>query len=158
MKKKKLKKMINKLKKKSERELDVEVNLLTDKINSLETNKRILEEKIKYIDERTMALDTVKVQKALNKTKELDDKIKILMDRTTIDYSKMSSLSQEITYQECISLIYCMRDRGATVEEINSVKKLMNKYIFRCRLLLVDDEVPKVCLPPEEIIDGKKEV
>lgn len=158
MKKKKIKRMINKLKKKSERELDVEVNLLTDKINSLETSKRILEEKIRLIDDRTMALDTVKVQKALDmmkeqlqKAKELDSKIKILMDRTSTDYSKMSSY--EISYQECISLIYCMKDRGATKEEINGVKKLMNKYIFRCKLLLVDDEVPT----PEEIIDCKKE-
>lgn len=146
MKKKKIKKLINELEKKSERELDVEVSLLTDKINSLE-------EKMRFIDERTMALDNVKVQKALDKTKELDSKIKILMDRTAVDYTKMSA--QEITYQECITLLECMKDRGATKEEINGVRKLMNKYIFRCKLLLVDrdDEVPT----PEEIIDGKKE-
>lgn len=138
MKKKKIKRMIEELTDKFEKELDVEVDLLNEKI-------RCIKETVNHIDERTMALDTVKVQKTFDKTKELDSKIKILMDRTSIDYSKMSS--QEITYQECISLIYCMRDRGATVEEINSVKKLMNKYIFRCRLLLVDDEVPT----PEEI-------
>lgn len=138
MKKKKIKKMINKLKKKSERELDAEVSLLTDRIKSLE-------EKIRLIDERTMALDNVKVQRALDKTKELDSKIKILMDRTSIDYTKMSV--QEITYQECIALLECMKGRGATKEEINGVKKLMNKYIFRSKLLLVD----------EEIMDGKKE-
>ena len=178
MKKKKLKKIINKLNKKSERELDVEVNLLSDRINSLETSKRVLEEKMRLIDERTMALDTVKVQKTLDKTKELDSKIKILMDRTSVNYNTCSDKAKnlndelnsmtsadiaqwckeqdtrwEITYQECISLIYCMGDRGATKEELDGVKKLMNKYVFRCKLLLVDDEVPT----PEEIIDSKKE-
>ena len=151
MKKKKIKKMIKKLTDKFEKELDAEVDLLNNKIRN--TNERI-----NHIDESTMALDNVKVQRTLDmmkeqlqKAKDLDSKIKILMDRTSVDYTKMSV--QEISYQECISLLECMKDRGAKKDEIDGVKKLMNKYIFRCKLLLVDDEVPT----PEEIIDGKKE-
>lgn len=37
-----------------------------------------------------MALDNVKVQQILNKTKELDSKIKILMDRTSTNYNACS--------------------------------------------------------------------
>lgn len=143
MKKKKLKKEIYSLRN--------EINDIHDAILTWDKKVNRIDDKLNHVDERTMALDNVKVQKTLDKTKELDNKIKILMDRTSVDYTKMSV--KEISYQECISLLECMKDRGATKEEINGVRKLMNKYIFRCKLLLVDDEVPT----PEEIIDGKKE-
>lgn len=138
MKKKKIKKMINKLKKKSERELDVEVNLLTDKINSLTTSNRILEEKIRLIDERTMALDNVKVQKTIDKTKELDSKIKILMDRTSTNYNAYSETFT--TYENAYQLIKSMADRGATKDELDNVKDYFNKYIFRCKLFKINLE------------------
>ena len=146
MKKKKLKKMINELEKKSERELDVEVSLLTDKINSLE-------EKMKFIDERTMALDNVKVQKALDKTKELDSKIKILMDRTSVNYSTCSDkgkkLNDELNSMTSADIVqWCkeqdikdiseaqvlqnvynrMVNRGATKEERDAFREVIHKY------------------------------
>lgn len=145
MKKKKIKKMIDKLEQKSERELDVEVNLLTDKINSLETSKRILEEKIRLIDERTMALDNVKVQRTLDKTKELDSKIKILMDRTSTDYNACSDTG--ITFEKAYQIIICMADRGATKNELDNIKDYFNKYIFRCKLF-------KITLEKEDQTDG----
>ena len=151
MKKKKLKKMINELKKKSERELDVEVNILTNKINSLTTSDRILEEKIKLIDERTMAMDNVKVQKTLDKTKELDDKIKILMDRTRVHYDAYSDAG--VTFENCHQIIKCMADRGATKEELDNAKNYFNKYIFRCKMFKIYKADPET----EENNDGGSE-
>ena len=122
MKKKKIKKMINKLKKKSERELDVEVDLINEKI-------RCTNERIDHIDERTTALDNIKVQRALDKTKELDSKIKILMDRTSTNYNACSDTG--ITFENTYQIIKFMADRGATQEELNILRDCFNRYIFR---------------------------
>ena len=159
MKKKKIKKMINKLKKKSERELDVEVGILSARINSLDTNKGVLNEKIKYmngrinhIDERTMALDNVKVQKTFDKTKELDGKVKILMDRTSTNYVAMGQNTNpdelkecytdepSVTYNECFTIVKYMALRGATKDELDNIKDYFNKYIFKCRLFKITTE------------------
>ena len=138
MKKKKIKKIINKLKKKSERELDVEINILSDRIN--------------HIDERTMALDTVKVQKTLDmmkeqlqKAKELDSKIKILMDRTSTNYNACSDTG--ITFENAYKIVISMADRGATKDELDNIKDYFNRYIFRCKLF-------KITLEKEEKNDG----
>ena len=166
MKKKKLKKMLNKLKKKSERELDVEVDVLNEKIRTLnnETNdihdailtwdKKVnrIDDKLNHVDERTMALDNVKVQRTLDmmkeqlqKAKELDDKIKILMDRTSTNYNACSDTG--ITFENGYQIIRCMADRGATQEELNNLKDYFNRYVFRCKLF-------KITLEKEEKNDG----
>lgn len=147
MKKKKIKRMISELTDKFEKELDVEIDVLNEKI-------RCIKEKADHIDERTMALDNVKVQKALDKTNELDRKIKILMDRTSVHYETYSSTDTGVTFENCYQIYRCMADRGATQEELNNIKNYLNKYIFRCEMFkMYKDEVPT----PEEIIDGKKE-
>lgn len=138
--------------KKKYKKLKNEINDIHDAILTWDKKVNRISDKLDHVDERTMALDNVKLNNWVDHTKQLENKVKILMDRTSVDYTKM--LSKEITYQECIALLECMRDRGAYKYEIDGIKKLMNKYIFRCRLLLVDDEIPT----PEEIIDGKKEV
>lgn len=111
--------------------------VLCNSINDLATRVVKLSEKVDHIDERTMALDNVKLNNWVDHTKQLENKIKILMDRTSVDYTRI--LSKEITYQECIALLECMRDRGATKEELDGVKKLMNKYIFRCNLFKIEE-------------------
>ena len=150
MKKKKIKRMIKELTDKFENE----INLLRQ-INKEEDLKLSeLNKKIKLIDERTMAHDNVKVQQILYKTKELDSKVKILMDRTSVNYDTYSATDTGITFKNCYQICRYMADRGATQEELNNIKNYFNKYIFRCEIFKIyKDEVPT----PEEIPDGKKE-
>lgn len=130
------KKKYKKLKKEI-RNLYNEINDIHDAILSWDKKVNRIDDKLNHVDERTMALDKVKINNWVDHTKQLEDKIKILMDRTSVDYTRM--LSKEITYQECIALLECMKDRGATKEEINGIKKLMNKYVFRCNLLKIEE-------------------
>ena len=148
MKKKKIKKMIKELTDKFEKELDVEVDLLNEKI-------RCTKETVSHIDERTMALDTVKVQRTLDmmkeqlqKAKELDDKIKILMDRTSTNYNACSDTG--ITFENAYNIIKYMADRGAKQEELNNLKDYFNRYIFRSKLF----KIYKTYQETEEKNDG----
>ena len=98
--------------------------VLCNSINDLATRVVKLNDKVEHIDERTMALDNVKVNQILNKTKELDEKVKILMERTTIDYSK-----PKYTEAVCIQNVYNrMANRGATREELDGFRNLIHKY------------------------------
>jgi len=150
MKKKKIKRMIKELTNKFEKGVNLQGQI--NKEEDLKLSE--LNKKIKLIDERTMALDNIKVQKTLDKTKELDSKVKILMDRTSVHYDTYSATDIGITFENCYQIYRCMADRGATQEELNILKDCFNRYIFRSRLFKIyKDEVPT----PEEIIDGKKE-
>lgn len=101
-----------------------EINDIHDAILTWDKKVNRIDDKVNHIDERTMALDNVKINKWADHTKQLEDKIKILMDRTSVDYGKP-------TYSEpaCIQNVYNrMANRGATREELDSFRNLIHKY------------------------------
>ena len=105
MKKKKLKKMINKF------ALVDDIQHLHERIDALEKIKvdpeaasnRILREKIRLIDKRTKSLDNVKVQMTLDKTKELDNKINLLKSIALIEYNPVGEERREFARLTSIS-------------------------------------------------------
>ena len=90
--------------------------------------------KIKELEDRYYDL--------LNEHGVLEDQFKDLSRRfaklednmvnTETDYTKYSDGKKpgEITYADCENIIKCCSDRGATKEEIETLKHLFNKYIF----------------------------
>ena len=121
-------------------------------------NKFAMVDDIKHIHERIDALEKIKIDPANKHINELDGAIKdllnadnrfldrlsriesknqVLMDRTSVNYTKMSA---ESNYPDCFAIVNCMSARGATKEELDGVKKLLNKYIFRCEMFRMMEE------------------
>lgn len=126
------------------------INELEDRYYDLLNENSVLEDRVKDFERRhakDISFITERIEKSecahsyeggelkkLNeKIKSMEDQIKVLNNRTIVDYAKHNVppiRNDEITFEDCNKILEWCGKRGATKEELDGLRLMFNKYVF----------------------------
>lgn len=119
------------------------INELEDRYYDLLNENGVLEDRVKDFERRheeEIKKLEVKIElirndfyKLQNKCNNMESQLKVLNNRTMVDYTEVNAAPKdEITFEDCNKILEYCGKRGATKEELDGLRLMFNKYVFGC--------------------------